>query len=265
MASSPNRFISEHLITSSSARAKGNGSPHPASILIVEDSPDAAELIALALKGNRTQFAASLREARELLDHWPDHFDLILLDLDLPDGDGLGLATELASGERSFIPFIVLSGRSEIRHKLVAFSLGAEDYIEKPFHGLELQARIAARLRSFRAHAMPDSATVLGQLRVETENMRAFFSNHDGAEKELKLSPTEHRILAALVEIPGRTKTREALIAEVWHESIIGHRTIDSHVSNLRRKLAETGVEIESVRGIGYRMDKNKNKSGSRS
>ena len=138
----------------------------------------------------------------------------------------------------------------------MAFSLGAEDYIEKPFHGLELQARIAARLRAKQVCEKPISETIFGKLRVETENMRAFFFDKDGDEKELNLSPTEYRILESLVEVPGRTRTREALIAEIWRDAIIGHRTIDSHVSNLRKKLERTGALIESVRGIGYRMEK---------
>ena len=241
---------------SPSSHAAANPNARTPSILVVEDSPDSAELIVQALEGNRTQIAATLFEAREQLDSRPDYFDLILLDLDLPDGDGLSLATELSSGERSRVPFIVLSGRSEVRHKLVAFSLGAEDYIEKPFHGLELQARIAARLRAKQVCEKPISETIFGKLRVETENMRAFFFDKDGDEKELNLSPTEYRILESLVEVPGRTRTREALIAEIWRDAIIGHRTIDSHVSNLRKKLERTGALIESVRGIGYRMEK---------
>ncbi|MFK7896350.1 MAG: response regulator transcription factor [Myxococcota bacterium] len=224
-----------------------------ASILAVEDCVESAALISRALSGHRLEVATTLSHARSLLDVHPDTFDLVLLDLELPDGDGLGLASELSNGERQPTPFIVLSGRSEVRHKLVAFSLGAEDYIEKPFNGLELQARIAARLRASRTEEREGGEIELGQLRVGKENMRVYISEH-GEETPIELSPTEHKILEALIEVPGRVRTRESLITSIWRDEIIGHRTIDSHVSNLRRKLENAGTRIESVRGLGYRM-----------
>lgn len=223
-----------------------------ASILIIEDSLDSAALIEVALSGNDLEIARTLGDARACL-ALPPAYDLIILDLDLPDGDGLSIASEISAGERPPIPFIILSSRSDVRNKLVAFSLGAEDYVEKPFHSLELRARVSARLRARPPTSASCVQATLGRLRVETENMRAFLVQ-DESERELDLSTTEHRILEILIERPGQVRSREQLISQIWRDAIVGHRTIDSHVSNLRKKLRETETEIESVRGVGYRM-----------
>ena len=223
-----------------------------AAILVVEDCEDFVELIERALQAHDLTFARSLEEARRQLDD-EALFDLILLDLTLPDGDGLSLGSELSSGGRPAVPIIFLSARTDVRDKVAAFSLGAEDYVEKPFDILELQARVNARLRRFADEAGQALEVRLGDLRIELDNMRAFGHDADG-EIELDLSPTEHRILRTLVEKPGRLMTREQLMSRIWGDTIVGPRTVDSHVSNLRAKLRGTGTHIESVRGQGYRL-----------
>ncbi|MCP5039571.1 MAG: response regulator transcription factor [bacterium] len=223
-----------------------------ASILIVEDSQETVALIKRALRGNDLHLASTLGAARDLLAaNFP--LDLIVLDLGLPDGDGLSLASGLSSGGATEIPIIFLSARHDVRDKLAAFSLGAEDYIEKPFDVLELQARVGARLRKLEQLRDAPKELDFGRIRLEPESMRAFQS-HEGQCEEIGLSSTEYRILRALLETPGWVLTREQLMARVWGGRVVGPRTIDSHVSNLRTKFDASLVQIESVRGVGYRL-----------
>ncbi len=223
-----------------------------ASILIVEDSQEAVALIERALKGNDLHVASTLAAAREFLaGDFP--LDLIVLDLGLPDGDGLGFASQLSSAGTTEIPIIFLSARHDVRDKLAAFSLGADDYIEKPFDVLEFQARVGARLRKLEQLRAHPKVLDFGRIRLEPESLRAFQAC-EGRCEEVDLSPTEYRILRALLETPGWVLSREQLTLHVWGERVVAPRTIDSHVSNLRTKLDTSLVQIESVRGVGYRI-----------
>lgn len=223
-----------------------------ASILVVEDSDDAVAVIRHALAGHDLAFAGSLEEARNLIDR-SVAFELILLDLHLPDGDGMALCSELSANGNTRIPVIFLSARQDVRAKVAAFALGAEDYIEKPCDVLELKARVAARLRKLDRSRERDVVVERGDLRVDLHAMRAFH-RQGGQDHELDLSPTELRILQQLISRPGNLITRETLFQEIWGDTAVGPRTLDSHVSNLRAKLRPTCARIESVRGRGYRF-----------
>lgn len=223
-----------------------------ASILVVEDSRDSIVLIERALGLHRLEIASTIAEASQLLEQDID-FDLMLLDLNLPDGDGLTLCSRLSKAGETRIPIVFLTARSDVRDKVAAFSLGAEDYIEKPFDLLELQARVSSRLRKLEAARGRGAVLQRGDLRVDVASMRVFCERADRTE-ELDLSPTEHRVLQALVEQPGSLVTRERMMARIWGDTVVGSRTIDSHVSNLRAKLRGTRGEIDAVRGLGYRF-----------
>lgn len=227
-----------------------------ASILVVEDSLDTIELIEVALGGHHLRIEKSLQGARERIAEGTE-IDLILLDLNLPDGDGFTLGTQLSAAGQTTIPIIVLSSRCDVRDKVTAFSFGAEDYVEKPFDVLELQARVAAKLRKIQQRDRREFLFERGGLRVDLENMRAFILAEEGSEgtwEEIDLSVTEHRIFKALLEKPNGVRTRDQLMSQIWGDRIVGPRTIDSHVSNLRAKISKSSVQIESVRGLGYRL-----------
>ena len=222
-------------------------------ILIVEDCADTRRLIERALGG---QFALrhvdDLASARTALAE--SRPELVLLDIGLPDGDGMALCSELRSDESTReIPVIFLSARNAVDTKVTAFGLGADDFVDKPFNAAELRARVSARLRRNRSLEKNSSLRVLGPLRIDRDRFKAH-RIEDGAERDLDLTAHELRLLAALAETPGRVLSRAQLSRVLVGDCVITERTIDTHLCNLRRKLGPLRDYIETVRGVGYRL-----------
>jgi two-component system, OmpR family, response regulator RegX3 len=173
--------------------------------------------------------------------------DLVLLDLRLPDIDGLDVCRQLR--DRSRVPIIVLTARGEEADRVVGLELGADDYVVKPYGLRELIARIRAVMRRAAAVGGADGPLRVGDLEVDERARRASLSGH-----ELELTPKEFELLAALARDPGAAVSRQRLLAEVWQTSWYGSsKTIDVHVAALRRKLGDPGW-IETVRGVGFRL-----------
>jgi two-component system catabolic regulation response regulator CreB len=228
-------------------------------VLVVDDEPAIRESLAFALRrdGFAIAEAGSLREA----DAAAASADLILLDLVLPDGDGLEFLRTLRA--RSDVPVIVLTSRDEETDRVVGLEMGADDYVVKPFSPREVAARVRAVLRRFRGGngdgpadaGTPTQGPLHGPdgLSVDPRTRRASVGG-----TELKLSRTEFNLLAAFLRQPGRAFERGELLDEVWgSDVVVGDRTVDVHIKALRRKLEEAGGDgqvIETVRGIGYRL-----------
>lgn len=223
------------------------------SILVVEDDPETRVLIERAIgKQFPLRHCGSLGEARSALAEL--HPELVLLDIGLPDGDGLALCSELRSDAATrAIPIVFLTGRSSVDTKVTAFGLDADDYLEKPFDAAELRARIGARLRRTRSLGEQASVRVLGPLRIDRDRFKAIvFEN--GRERDLDLTAHELRLLSALADAPGRVLSRGQLAQMLVGETVITERTIDTHLCNLRRKLGPHRNLLETVRGAGYRF-----------
>ncbi|HEY5693274.1 MAG TPA: response regulator transcription factor [Gaiellaceae bacterium] len=173
--------------------------------------------------------------------------DLVLLDLRLPDVDGLDVCRQLR--ERSRVPIIVLTARGEETDRVVGLELGADDYVVKPYGLRELIARIRAVMRRAATAGGTNGPLRAGALEVDERSRRATL---DG--RELELTPKEFELLAALARDPGAAVSRQRLLADVWQTSWYGSsKTIDVHVAALRRKLGDPG-RIETVRGVGFRL-----------
>ena len=173
--------------------------------------------------------------------------DLVLLDLRLPDIDGLDVCRRLR--ERSRVPIIVLTARGEEADRVVGLELGADDYVVKPYGLRELIARIRAVMRRAAMLGETGGPLRVGELEVDERARRATL---DGCE--LELTPKEFELLAALARDPGAAVSRQRLLAEVWQTSWYGSsKTIDVHVAALRRKLGDAAW-IETVRGVGFRL-----------
>jgi two-component system, OmpR family, response regulator RegX3 len=173
--------------------------------------------------------------------------DLVLLDLRLPDIDGLDVCRALR--ERSAVPIIVVTARGEESDRVVGLELGADDYVVKPFGIRELIARIRAVMRRTSARAQDAGPLRVGGLVVDTRARRAQL-----AGRELELTPKEFDLLTALASDAGAAITRRRLLEEVWETTWYGSaKTIDVHVASLRRKLGDPGL-IETVRGVGFRL-----------
>ena len=208
----------------------------------------------LGREGFVATVAATAASALELFDREPP--DLVLLDLNLPDGDGRDVARELRS--RSRVPIIMLTARGTETDRVVGLEIGADDYVVKPFSAAEVVARIRAVLRRT-ADSAPDGDAApaepieIRDLRIDPAARRVVL---DG--DELELSRKEYDLLLALATRAGTVVTREDLMAEVWDENWFGStKTLDVHIGWLRRKLGDDAAEprwIETVRGVGFRF-----------
>jgi two-component system phosphate regulon response regulator PhoB len=220
-------------------------------ILIIEDERALTEVLTYNLQreGYETVVAhdgqEGLRKANALLP------DLILLDLMLPTVDGLAVCRELRAGEHTRnIPIVMLTAKAEETDQVVGFSLGADDYVTKPFSVRVLVQRIKALQRRVEGGSEPaDSVEHLG-VRIDRVRHRASVEGND-----LDLTPTEFRLLECLVRQPGRAFSRSQLMdCAIGQGAIVLERTIDVHVKSLRRKLGGAADLIETVRGVGYRF-----------
>jgi two-component system phosphate regulon response regulator PhoB len=219
-------------------------------VLIVEDEPAIAELIAVNLQhGGFVSVVAqdSVTAQRELDAALPD---VILLDWMLPGQSGLSLARHWRKQERTkAIPIIMLTARGDEPDKVAGLDAGADDYITKPFSTQELLARIRAVLRRRAPESVGDSVTV-GGLMLDAATHRISF--HD---QELKLGPTEFKLLHYMMKHAERVHSRSSLLDKVWGDHVfIEERTVDVHVKRLREALGAAGSMVETVRGSGYRL-----------
>jgi DNA-binding response OmpR family regulator len=227
----------------------------PARILIVEDEPAVADLIEYNLRKARFE-SATARDGRSALRMAASfHPDLILLDLMLPELDGLDVCRELR--RTSAVPVIMLTARGEESDRVSGLELGADDYVTKPFSMRELLARIRAVLRRAPSAAKPPAAG--GELRGKAGlvlNLETRTTAIGG--RPLALTQLEFDLLAAFLASPNRVFSREQLLEQVWGYAYAGDvRAVDSAVKRLRARLRERRSAeefIESVRGVGYRF-----------
>jgi two-component system phosphate regulon response regulator PhoB len=221
-------------------------------ILVVDDEPDITALVAyhLAKAGYRVTTAATGRDAlRAARDERPD---LVVLDLMLPGVSGYDVLAELRRREETKdLGVILLTARKDEPDRIKGLSLGADDYLPKPFSPQELVLRVGAVLRRLAAPAVAAGGLVTaGSIAVDRSAHRVTVG---GAE--IELTATEFKLLRALIEREGRVQSRAQLLETVWQaHPDMQTRTVDMHVQRLRQKLGAAGDSIETVRGAGYRF-----------
>lgn len=219
-------------------------------VLIVEDEPAIAELIAVNLRHNgfRPTWAMDSASAQRELDAVLP--DLILLDWMLPGESGLTLARRWREHPRTkAVPIIMLTARGDEADRVAGLDAGADDYMAKPFSTKEMLARIRAVLRR-RAPLQTGGAVSVGGLTLDADTHRVFFQ-----EQALKLGPTEFKLLHYLMTHAERVHSRGQLLDKVWGDHVfIEERTVDVHVKRLREALGAAGIMVETVRGAGYRL-----------
>ena len=231
------------------ASARSSLSPH---VLLVEDEPAQREILAynLEAEGFRVTQAASGNEGLAAMQDDPP--DVLVLDWMLPGVSGIEICRRLrARPETRGLPVIMLSARSEEVDRVRGLEIGADDYVTKPYAVAELLARVRAQLRRVRASAA-GQALEWEDIVLDPETHRV-----TRAGKLLKLGPTEFRLLATLMERPGRVWSREQLLDRVWGRDIyVDTRTVDVHVGRLRKALMAEGGEdpLRTVRGAGYSL-----------
>ena len=219
-------------------------------VLVVEDEPTIAELIAVNLRHNGFaptvvyDGAAAQREVDAVLP------DLILLDWMLPGESGASLARQWRKNDRTkTVPIIMLTARSDESDKIQGLDAGADDYITKPFSTQEMLARIRSLMRRRAPETIKDSVQV-GELTLDAGTYRVSFRS-----QELKIGPTEFKLLHYLMKHAERVHSRSTLLDKVWGDHVfIEERTVDVHVKRLRESLGEASCMVETVRGAGYRL-----------
>ena len=219
-------------------------------VLVVEDEPAIAELIAVNLRHNG--FVPVLAEDGEAAQRALDAAlpDAILLDWMLPGQSGLQLARQWRADRRTqSIPILMLTARGDEPDKVAGLDAGADDYITKPFSTQELLARIRAVLRR-RAPDQGDDSVAIGALELDAATHRVRWQG-----EALKLGPTEFKLLHYLMQHAERVHSRSQLLDQVWGDQVfIEERTVDVHVKRLRESLGGAGAMVETVRGAGYRL-----------
>lgn len=214
-------------------------------ILLVEDDDGVASALTPALQ-HRSHFVDRAATAAEALTQLGDA-DLILLDMGLPDQDGLALCRQIRRD--SEVPIIAVTARREESSLVAALRAGVDDYVTKPYSLEELLARMDAVMRRF-GHQPVEPVSELGDLRLDLGTRQAFL-----AGEEIPLTRKEFDLLGVLAQRRGDVVTREVLMRAIWDTTWVGaSRTLDVHVATLRSKLDRPGL-VDTVRGVGYRLD----------
>jgi two-component system phosphate regulon response regulator PhoB len=219
-------------------------------VLVVDDEPDAVELVAFNLKKAGFEVATAengveaLDKARDILP------DLIVLDVMLPQVDGLEVCRNLRRDNRTLaIPVIMLTAKGSEVDRVLGLELGADDYVTKPFSPRELVLRVKKLLRPRQAE-QPKEQLRFGELLINVPKHEVIVS---GASIDLTL--TEFKLITLMAQRCGRVQSREQLLSDVWeYHTPIDTRTVDTHVRRLREKLGAAAKHLDTVRGVGYRF-----------
>jgi len=216
-------------------------------LLIVEDDPLIARSLDQGLSplGNTVDIFANLAEARAALAH--ARFDLVILDLGLPDGNGLSLLSEIR-GRSDATPVLILTASDGVEDRVHGLDLGADDYLSKPFSLAELQARVRALLR--RSQMRTDNRLYFGPLCFDPESGTATLHG-----EPLDLPRRELGLLEALLLNSGRIAPREQLLDRLFGYGDAGPNALEVYISRLRKRLQGSGLQIRTLRGLGYRLE----------
>ena len=221
-------------------------------ILIIEDEPDIRRNLEynLSREGFSISTAASISEANTLLAS--TDYNLILLDLMLPDGSGLDLCKSIKSNsDTESIPIIILTAKDDEVDKVVGFELGADDYVTKPFSVRELILRVKAVLkRGTKKKEIVEVVRQFGDLKIDVDSHEVHVD-----DTKINLTALEFRLLRQLVDTRGRVQSRDQLLSDVWgYSAEVTTRTVDTHVKRLREKLGAMGKYVHTIRGVGYKF-----------
>lgn len=232
-------------------------------ILLVEDSAEYHKVVGRALGEHRVTCVTTVDEALVALGE--KTFDLILLDIGLPQKNGYTLLAEYRSETGSALPPVIcLTGRSQISDKVTAFSLGVDDYLIKPFDPLELKIRVESKLKKRQAAAEVANVLKGGGIEIDLAGHSVFVQD-ESSRREVVLTQTEYRLLCTLLRRPGQVFTRDQLLVAAWGaDARVLDRAVDVQLCNLRQKLGSHSACIRSVTGVGYKFMASKARSAAK-
>ncbi len=220
-------------------------------ILVVDDEPDVVELVVFNLKAAGF-VVVTAEDGREALQTTKTaRPDLIVLDVMLPELDGLEVCKLLRrDAATAAVPIIMLTAKAEEVDRVLGLELGADDYLTKPFSPRELVLRVKGLLRRGAATEPKLDSIHIGELHINQPKHQVTISG-----KPVELTATEFKLLTTLAERRGRVQSRETLLRDVWgYESLIDTRTVDTHMRRLRDKIGKAARFLDTVRGVGYRF-----------
>lgn len=217
-------------------------------IMVVEDEERIRKLIAKYLKLEGYQVFEA-EDGEKALDLWVDEkIDLIILDVMLPKYDGWSVCRKIRL--ESDLPIIMLTARGEENDKIFGFELGVDDYVTKPFSPKELIARVKALLKRVGSN-MGKELILLGNMKIDRKSHKIEID-----KETIELTPKEYDLILYFIENQGVALSREVILDRIWGYDYYGDlRTVDTHIKRLRKKITEADLEIDTVRGVGYRAE----------
>ena len=218
-------------------------------ILLVDDEEDILEFLSYNLikEGFKIKTASNGKSALKILEKFNP--DLIILDVMMPEMDGIEVCESIRKNEKNDdVLILFLTARSEDYSELAGFSAGADDYITKPIKPRLLVSRVNAILKRKRKTKETSSQISIGEISINKSTHKLLYS-----DKEIYLARKEFNLLYFLMTIPGKVFTREEIITTIWKDAIVGDRTIDVHIRKIREKIGSN--HIKTVKGIGYKFD----------
>lgn len=223
-------------------------------VLLVDDSQEIFQLVQQAVGGiSELLWAESIGKAQELMNG--NTVDLVLMDIGLPDGNGIEYCSRLqTTNGLGNVPIFFLTAHGALAEKVLGFSAGADDYIVKPFSVLELRARVEAKLKKLNLHR--EQETILKWKNIEIyPNSQEVRVIDQGRYSSIDLTALEFKLLTYLASRPGDVFSRDDILSKVWGDNLhVYPRSVDTHISKLRKKLGEASDAIRSVHGTGYRF-----------
>jgi two-component system phosphate regulon response regulator PhoB len=220
-------------------------------ILVVDDEPEAVELVEFNLKGAGYEVATASDGAEALNKARRIQPSLVILDVMMPEIDGMEVCKLLRRDPAtSAIPIIMLTAKASEVDRVLGLELGADDYVVKPFSPRELVLRVKKLLTRGKPADAAKEKIVFGDLVIDMPRHAVFWKG-----KEIELTATEFKLLVTLAQRKGRVQSRDALLRDVWgYESLIDTRTVDTHMRRLREKLGPAAKYLDTIRGVGYRF-----------
>ncbi len=223
------------------------------SILLVEDSKEIFRMVSQALAGPflDLDWAQTVHEAEIKLSI--TQYQIVLLDIELPDGNGLDLCSRIQV-QSPELPIFFLTSHSDLSEKVLGFSAGADDYITKPFNPLELKARVEAKLKKIQALRKTIDFLKWKEIEINKSSQEVRILE-DNKFKSIELTALEFKLLTYFANRKGNVIDRETMLNDIWGEDVhVYSRSVDTHVSKLRKKLGPVSYIIESVHGAGYKF-----------
>lgn len=222
-------------------------------ILLVEDSKEIYQMVLQSTQHIATlSWAQSIKEAKSILSS--KAFDLLILDIELPDGNGIEFCSSIQATLPNILVFF-LSSHTTLSEKVLGFSAGADDYITKPFSPLELRARLESRLRKSKQQIVSSESFKWNEIEIN-RSTQVVGIIEDGEIRKLDLTALEFKLLLYFATRPGIVIARDEILNDIWGQDIhVYQRSVDTHVSKLRKKLGVVSHILESVHGSGYKFN----------